>query len=108
MKLSEITQDELSVERDTGNEIHLKNKKTGVKTIVPKDKNKPGTISQDENGEFIVNPNAGDVDNKLTVGSKVKMATNNQKKPGTSPPQSPQKPQSNQQNTHRKHSGFGG
>lgn len=78
MKLHEVTQDELRVEKDTGTEVHLKNTKNGVKTIIPTSHNKKGSITQDEKGEYVVDPDAGHgkVD-KLQVGSKVKVKQNN-------------------------------
>lgn len=80
MKLHEVTQDELTVEKDTGNEVHLKNPKSGVKTIIPKSPNKKGAISRDEKGEYVVDTNAnnGKVE-KLKVGSKVKVKPGNNK-----------------------------
>ena len=94
MKINEITDTgDMKVQRDTGREIHLKNQKTGVKTIVPKDPKKPGMITQDENGEYVIDTETtGEVDNRLKPGSTVKMKSPTQ--PGGVTPNKP-KPQPN-------------
>ena len=94
MKIAEVVQTELNVERDTGTEIHLKDPKTGVKTVVPKSPTKPGTLAVDDQGNVEIDlNNTGSIDNKLRPGSKVKVK-NDSSKPGTQPtkPTQPIKP----------------
>lgn len=88
MKIFELLEQnndqELDVKSVTSREVHLQDPKTGIKTIVPKDPNKPGAISSNDNGEFEVDPSLdhGKVDNKIKPGTKVKVKQPSNSQPG--------------------------
>jgi transcription antitermination factor NusG len=78
MKIFEIAQ-ELAVEIDDQKQTVLVDPKTKVKTVVPKDPNKPGMIKRDEKGQLTFSKATNKpqpVEKGLKPGEKVKVDPN--------------------------------
>lgn len=77
MKIYELMleQDQtLEIEKVGPDETILVDPQTKIKTVVPKDPNKPGMIKPNERGEFELNSKEnGEVDQGIKVGDKVKV-----------------------------------
>ena len=75
MKLFEVMgSTELQVQADDDNETVLVDPQTNVRTVIPKDPNKPGMIKPNERGEFELNTQEpGEVDRQLKVGDRVRV-----------------------------------
>ena len=75
MKVYEIMKQELSVLADDPKQTVLIDPKTKVKTVVPKDPNKPGMIAKDDKGQLTLNTQTtGTVDKSIKPGEKVTIA----------------------------------
>jgi hypothetical protein len=62
----------LDVLDDNDNETTLIDPKTKVKTVVPKDPNKPGIIAKDDRGQLTLNTKTnGTVDKGIKPGDKI-------------------------------------
>lgn len=77
MKIMEVVQKELDVEKEDDQNIYLKDPQTGIKTVVPKDPKKPGALSTNDRGEMEVDLDVdhGQVEQhkRLHRGDKVKV-----------------------------------
>ena len=74
MKINEIISEQqfLQIEKDDEEETVLVDPNTKIKTVVPKDPNKPGAISKNERGELTLDTKAkGTVDRGMKPGDKV-------------------------------------
>lgn len=75
MKISEIISEQqgfLQIEKDDDKQTVLVDPKTKVKTIVPKDPNKPGMIQKDDRGQLTLDTQTkGTVDRGIKPGDKV-------------------------------------
>ena len=75
MKVYEVMKQELSVLADDPKQTVLIDPKTKVKTVVPKDPNKPGMIAKDDKGQLTLNTQTtGTVDKSIKPGEKVTIA----------------------------------
>ena len=75
MKVYEVMKQELSVLADDPKQTVLIDPKTKVKTVVPKDPNKPGMIAKDAKGQLTLNTQTtGTVDKSIKPGEKVTIA----------------------------------
>jgi len=71
-QLPQNQQQELQVVKDTPRETELVDPKTKVKTIVPKDPNKPGAIAKGAQGKLTMNKqDKGPVSRGIKPGDKV-------------------------------------
>lgn len=67
-----MSDEELVVLTSDNKSTTLENPKTKVKTIVPKDPNKPGMIRKDSENQMVLDKETtGNVDNSLKPGQKV-------------------------------------
>tara|TARA_B100000925_G_scaffold265127_1_gene224072 strand:- start:486 stop:722 length:237 start_codon:yes stop_codon:yes gene_type:complete len=76
MKIFEVMQGTLQVLDDNDKEVTLQDPKTKVKTVVPKDPNKPGMIQRDPSGKLIMSNKPGqpqEVDKEIKVGDTVEV-----------------------------------
>ncbi len=76
MKIYEVTQGTLSVLDANDKEVTLQDPKTKIKTVVPKDPNKPGMIKRDPSGKLIMSNKPGqpqEVDNEIKAGDTVQV-----------------------------------
>lgn len=72
MRIYEVAAGEMEVERTNSSETVLVDPQTGIKTVVPKDPEKPGKIEQDEMGEWKLSTEEnGEVPDDLAPGDKV-------------------------------------
>lgn len=77
MKISELLAEmpgnhDLQVMQDDDDETVLVDPKTNVKTVVPKDPNKPGIIQKNDRGQLELNTKTtGTVDRGIKPGDKV-------------------------------------
>jgi len=78
MRLFEINNELVVLATDDKNTT-LEDPKTKVKTIIPKDPNKPGMIRKDPAGKNLVldKSTSGEVDNTIKPGQKVQVKQNN-------------------------------
>jgi hypothetical protein len=76
MKIFEVAgSEELQVVKKGQRETVLQDPKTGIKTVVPEDPDKPGMIKPTETGEFELSMKQnGQVDKELKPGDTVKVA----------------------------------
>lgn len=78
MKIYEVVNQKFKVDRKTSTEIHLSDPASGVKTIVPVKKDKPGMITKSETGEFELDMDTeGEVDQEVKPGDTVKVNKSN-------------------------------
>ena len=76
MKIFEVMQGTLQVLDANDKEVTLQDPKTKVKTIVPKDPNKPGMIQRDPSGTLIMSNKPGqpqEVDKEIKPGDTVEV-----------------------------------
>lgn len=76
MKIFEVMQGVLDVEDANDQEVTLVDPKTKVKTVVPRDPNKPGMIQRDQAGnlKLSTDPNKPqEVDKEIKRGDKVQV-----------------------------------
>ena len=76
MKIFEVMQGVLDVEDANDMEVTLVDPKTKVKTVVPRDPNKPGMIQRDQTGnlKLSTDPNKPqEVDSEIKRGDKVQV-----------------------------------
>ena len=76
MKIFEVTQGTLQVLDANDKEVTLQDPKTKVKTVVPKDPNKPGMIQRDPTGKLKLSNKPGqpqEVDKEIKPGDKVQV-----------------------------------
>ena len=76
MKIFEVMQGELQVLDANDKEVTLQDPKTKVKTVVPKDPNKPGMIQRDDAGNLVMSNKPGqpqEVDKEIKPGDKVQV-----------------------------------
>jgi len=75
MKLFEVTgASELQVQSTDDRETVLVDPSTNVRTVIPKDPNKPGMIRPNERGEFELDTQTnGEVDNAIKPGDTVRI-----------------------------------
>jgi hypothetical protein len=72
MKIIEISQNkELRVAAADNNQTVLIDPETEIKTVVPKDPNKPGKIVRGDNGFELSTDQPGEVDKEIKPGDKV-------------------------------------
>jgi hypothetical protein len=72
MKIYEVAAKEMEVERTNSSETVLVDPKTGIKTVVPKDPEKPGKIEQDDMGDWKLSTEQnGEVPDELAPGDTV-------------------------------------
>lgn len=75
MRIYEVAASEMEVERTNSSETVLVDRKTGIKTVVPKDPEKPGKIEQDEAGQWKLSKEEnGEVPDELAPGDKVNVS----------------------------------
>jgi len=81
MKIYEVIQEQmvsgsqLDVLDDNDKETTLVDPKSKVKTVIPKDPNKPGMIAKDERGQLKLNTKTnGTVDKGIKPGDKITVA----------------------------------
>lgn len=76
MKIYEVMQNMLDVEDANDKEITLVDPKTKVKTVVPRDPNKPGMIKRDQTGNLKLSTDQNkpqEVDSEIKRGDKVQV-----------------------------------
>lgn len=75
MKINEIINEQnvaLQIEKDDDNETVLVDPKTNVKTVVPKDPNKPGMIKTNDRGQLELDTKtSGKVERGIKPGDQV-------------------------------------
>lgn len=76
MKIFEVMQGILDVEDANDMEVTLVDPKTKVKTVVPRDPNKPGMIQRDQTGNLKLSTDQNkpqEVDSEIKRGDKVQV-----------------------------------
>ena len=77
MRINEIISEQagfLQIEKDDERETVLVDPKTKVKTVVPKDANKPGMIQKDDRGQLTLDTKTkGTVNRGIKPGDKVQV-----------------------------------
>lgn len=76
MKIFEVMQGVLDVEDANDMEVTLVDPKTKVKTVVPRDPNKPGMIQRDQTGNLKLSTDQNkpqEVDSEIKRGDKVQV-----------------------------------